>query len=1006
MSELYDIAPGSQWNRIYNLMLDPAVSEVEVNTPTGVFIKKSGKRIHVEDIFWTSEKDYLDSIKPDVLPLLTGVDTEDYSPAGSIFEGRLMFSRGGIDVQARCHIMLPPVCDYPQVTLAKRSKSLNTVDSLAAMGSMSTEMKQFLDMAVSANLTVVFSGQSGAGKDLSGETLIPTPSGFRAMKDVLIGDYVFNEKGKAVEVLNKYEPDLDKKYLVHFSNGDSVKAGEGHLWRVVDLNDGAFQESLYNVRLHLNDYSISRLEIALLGNDEYVNVDDFLKEISYVSPVKANGVNYQYDAVVEQLESIAINAGDLYAVTTRSLLDTNKPLFSMQDSRYAEVEKSLRAWDREEISFNELKAISKDEDIFNELTPVAGITESRVVNKKEAAQLLLTQYAKNKAVRDAVDFENKSKTPELYQNMTTKRMFEAMYKNPVANQGEIFSKKVARDDDKEIVDIENHENVLFAVERLHGSVEYAPHENSSMPAYLVGLWLGSVNGNDGRVITENTEERLSQIKAKLVSLGVLESRIKIVLKTQGTRREDDIYSLRVGGFKQFVKSNFQKRSSNSFIKRIPDSYIYETTSEREQLVAGIIEGGGKVSDDGKGSCSFVSTNEELVGDLRTVVSSLGLRTSPIRKAKRTISKDGESIEISAGLSINFFFNRNVFGLNENIVAMEERLANLKKLGGQVEHSKVYITKIEEYTPKEDEKFYCIEVDTPSHLFLAGETFVPTHNTTMLEALTKNVPDHYRIGVAEDTPELNLKQSNVTYLHSVPWAPGMLETDVATLQWVVSQFQRNRCDKLIIGETRGKEFGDFLIAANSGMEGSMTTIHANDPKQCLVKMTNFAMKAADKQPIRAINNDIAQAVDIVVQLVVIDGKHRVSHITEIIPVLGDTDEAKITTSDIYLWDRPADKFYKAANMSDGLRNTLNERSVRYEDFLHTSIGNRVNHHKFDQNQSRDFGSSSTITEQKRHPSDGTKQEVRASREIGSRGVEKVGEDAKKKRGLPTFKGRKI
>ena len=103
---------------------------------------------------------------------------------------------------------------------------------------------------------------------------------------------------------------------------------------------GLFKKSIQR-KLHLNDYSISRLEIALLGNDEYVNVDDFLKEISYVSPVKANGVSYQYDAVVEQLESIAINAGDLYAVTTRSLLDTNKPLFSMQDSRYAEVEKAF-----------------------------------------------------------------------------------------------------------------------------------------------------------------------------------------------------------------------------------------------------------------------------------------------------------------------------------------------------------------------------------------------------------------------------------------------------------------------------------------------------------------------------------------------------------------------------------------------------------------------------------------------------------------------------------------
>src|SRR5699024_12542704 len=125
MSELYDIATGSQLNRIYNLMLDPAVSEVEVNTPTGVFIKKRGKRIHIEDSFWTSENDYLNSIKPDVLPLLSGVNTDDYSPSGSLFEGRLMYSSGGSDVQALCHIMLPPVCDYHLLTLLKLPKYLN-----------------------------------------------------------------------------------------------------------------------------------------------------------------------------------------------------------------------------------------------------------------------------------------------------------------------------------------------------------------------------------------------------------------------------------------------------------------------------------------------------------------------------------------------------------------------------------------------------------------------------------------------------------------------------------------------------------------------------------------------------------------------------------------------------------------------------------------------------------------------------------------------------------------
>lgn len=192
-------------------------------------------------------------------------------------------------------------------------------------------------------------------------------------------------------------------------------------------------------------------------------------------------------------------------------------------------------------------------------------------------------------------------------------------------------------------------------------------------------------------------------------------------------------------------------------------------------------------------------------------------------------------------------------------------------------------------------------------------------TTMLEALAKNIPDSVRIGVAEDTPELVLNQPNVSYLKSVPKQPGMDEKDVATLSWVVAQFQRMRTDKVIIGETRGKEFADFLIAANSGMDGSMTTLHAENPTRCLTKMTSFVMKMGDGQPTRAINNDIANAIDLIVQLIITpEGKHRISHIEEIVPVLGNTEEAKITSQTLYAWDSVKDAFYKVGSMSDSLR----------------------------------------------------------------------------------------
>lgn len=217
-------------------------------------------------------------------------------------------------------------------------------------------------------------------------------------------------------------------------------------------------------------------------------------------------------------------------------------------------------------------------------------------------------------------------------------------------------------------------------------------------------------------------------------------------------------------------------------------------------------------------------------------------------------------------------------------------------------------------------------------------------TTMLEALSKYISNEERIGVAEDVPELKLLQENVTYLHSTPWSPGMNPNNVATLDWVVAQFMRNRCDRLIVGETRGKEFAGFLTAANSGMEGGLTTIHADDPVACLRKMSNFTLEARSSVPIRAVNNDIANAVDIIVQLIILpDGRHRVSHIQEIVPVLGNTEEATITTQSLYLYDPTTDSFFKEGQMSDKLREIFVHQGFKIDEFLNSPIKQRVKAH---------------------------------------------------------------
>lgn len=228
-------------------------------------------------------------------------------------------------------------------------------------------------------------------------------------------------------------------------------------------------------------------------------------------------------------------------------------------------------------------------------------------------------------------------------------------------------------------------------------------------------------------------------------------------------------------------------------------------------------------------------------------------------------------------------------------------------------------------------------------------------TTMLESMTKLFPNDYRIAVAEDIPELVLTQPNVTYWEAVPFVPGMNPNEVATLQWVVKQFQRNRNDRIIVGETRGAEFSEFLVAANSGKNGSLTTIHADDPVSCLRKMTNFATQGFPGLNIRSVNTELASAVNIIVQLNKFPdtGRHRVTQIQEITQTLSNNESASISTQPLYTYDPISDTFAKTENMTDALRKLCQQREIDISEFLKSRIGVPVPGHQGSGESGRGF-----------------------------------------------------
>lgn len=214
------------------------------------------------------------------------------------------------------------------------------------------------------------------------------------------------------------------------------------------------------------------------------------------------------------------------------------------------------------------------------------------------------------------------------------------------------------------------------------------------------------------------------------------------------------------------------------------------------------------------------------------------------------------------------------------------------------------------------------VDCKMTIVFSGST--GSGKTTMMEAITKLIDPNTRIGVVEDAPELRLIQNNVTYLHSKPWRPGMNPNDEVTLDWCTRQINRMRTDLLIIGETRGKEFKEFITAANSGMEGSMTTLHANNPKAALRKMTQFVMEA-QPQPNRTINKAISTTVDLIIQLhKTVDGKYKCIAIEEISEILGRDEQAEIATTPLTEWLEDRQQWSDDFLISDKLRKRLEDK----------------------------------------------------------------------------------
>jgi pilus assembly protein CpaF len=197
--------------------------------------------------------------------------------------------------------------------------------------------------------------------------------------------------------------------------------------------------------------------------------------------------------------------------------------------------------------------------------------------------------------------------------------------------------------------------------------------------------------------------------------------------------------------------------------------------------------------------------------------------------------------------------------------------------------------------KEIAEFLAACVQSRLNMIVSGGT--GSGKTTLLNVLSNFIPGDERIVTIENAAELRLQQEHVVRLETRP--PNIEGKGEVTIRDLVINSLRMRPDRIVVGECRGGEALDMLQAMNTGHDGSLTTLHANTPRDCIARLETMCLMAGMDLPVRAIREQIAAAVDVICQQERLrDGKRKVVKVTEVQGMEGDV----ITMSDIFEFEQ--------------------------------------------------------------------------------------------------------
>ena len=275
---------------------------------------------------------------------------------------------------------------------------------------------------------------------------------------------------------------------------------------------------------------------------------------------------------------------------------------------------------------------------------------------------------------------------------------------------------------------------------------------------------------------------------------------------------------------------------------------------------------------------FIETGGKLVKTTKRFIDNAQLTEI----AKRLVSRVGRRIDDSQPLVDARMSDGSRLNVVINPVALDGTAISIRKF------SKISRTFADLVAwGAMDERmanFLSIAAKCQVNIVISGGT--GSGKTTLLNALSLYINDDERVITLEDAAELKLQQPHVVRLETR--MAGVENSGQVTMRDLMINTLRMRPDRIIVGECRGGETFEMLQAMNTGHDGSMTTLHANSPRDALARMENMVMMANLSLPIESIRRNISSAVNLIVQVSrLYDGSRKITHISEIMGMEGET-----------------------------------------------------------------------------------------------------------------------